>query len=232
MKATPQVFFTADTHYHHRNLVRGESKWANKSGCRDFDTLEENDIKLIEGINSTVGVDDVLFHLGDFSFGDIKYYKEFRSQIKCQNIYLIYGNHDGWIIRNDSELQGMFKECSFYREVTYNGQKIIMSHYGFRVWNKSHEGSWMLHGHSHGSLAPSVSGPLITELLDKGKHTELRMLADGTHPDVHSNGKTMDVGVDTHWDFRPYSFDEIAEIMKTKNIARVDAHKEGADDKI
>ena len=87
MKATPQVFFTADTHYHHRNLVRGESKWANKSGCRDFDTLEENDIKLIEGINSTVGVDDVLFHLGDFSFGDIKYYKEFRSQIKCQNIY-------------------------------------------------------------------------------------------------------------------------------------------------
>lgn len=220
------------THYHHRNLVRGESKWANKGGCRDFDTLDENDRKLIEGINSTVGVDDILFHLGDFSFGDIKYYKEFRSQIKCQNIYLIYGNHDGWIIRNDSGLQAMFKECSFYREVTYTGQKIIMSHYGFRVWNKSHEGSWMLHGHSHGTLSPSVSGPLITELLDKGKESELRMLAEGTHPDVHSNGKTMDVGIDTHWDFRPYSFDEIAKIMKTKNIARVDAHKEGADDKI
>jgi len=229
---TPQIFFTADTHYHHRNLVRGESKWASTRGCRDFDTLEENDKKLIEGINSTVGVDDVLFHLGDFSFGDIKYYKEFRSQIKCQNIYLIYGNHDGWIIRNDSGLQGLFKECSFYREVTYNGQKIIMSHYGFRVWNKSHEGSWMLHGHSHGTLSPSVSGPLITELLDKGKESELRMLAAGTHPDVHSNGKTMDVGVDTHWDFRPYSFDEIAEIMKTKNIAQVDGHKKGADDKI
>ena len=232
MNTAPQVFFTADTHYHHRNLVRGESKWVNKGGCRNFDTLDENDRKLIEGINSTVGVNDVLFHLGDFSFGDIKYYKEFRSQIKCQNIYLIYGNHDGWIIRNDSGLQGMFKECSFYREVTYNGQKIIMSHYGFRVWNKSHEGSWMLHGHSHGTLSPSVSGPLITELLDKGKESELRMLAEGTHPDVHSNGKTMDVGIDTHWDFRPYSFDEIAKIMKTKNIARVDAHKEGADDKI
>ena len=220
------------THYHHRNLVKGESKWANTSGCRDFDTLTENDNKLVDGINSVVGPDDILFHLGDFSFGEIKHYKEFRSRIVCQNIYLIYGNHDGWIIRNDKDLQSLFKDCSFYREVTYNGQKIIMSHYGFRVWNKSHEGSWMLHGHSHGTLSPSVSGPLITELLDKKKYTELRMLAEGTHPEFHSNGKTMDVGVDTHPEFRPYSFDEIANIMKTKTIAQVDGHKKGADDKI
>ena len=226
------LFFTSDTHYHHRNLVKGESKWANTGGCRNFETLKENDDKLVEGINSVVGVNDILFHLGDWSFGDTKHYKEFRSRIHCQNIYLIYGNHDGYIIKNDSGLQGLFKECSFYREITYNGQKIIMSHYGFRVWNKSHEGSWMLHGHSHGTLSPSVSGPLITELLDKKKYTELRMLAEGTHPDVHSNGKTMDVGVDTHWDFRPYSFEELQEIMKTKTIATVDGHRAGADDKI
>lgn len=227
-----ELFFTSDTHYHHRNLVKGESKWANTKGCRDFETLQENDDKLVNGINSVVGANDILFHLGDWSFGDLKHYKEFRSRINCQNIYLIYGNHDGYIIKNDKELQSMFKECSFYREITYNSQKIIMSHYGFRVWNKSHEGSWMLHGHSHGSLSPSVSGPLITELLDKKKYTELRMLAEGTHPEVHSNGKTMDVGVDTHPQFRPYSFAEIADIMKTKTIAQVDGHKEGADDKV
>ena len=227
-----ELFFTSDTHYHHRNLVKGESKWVNTKGCRDFETLQENDDKLVNGINSVVGTNDILFHLGDWSFGDLKHYKEFRSRINCQNIYLIYGNHDGYIIKNDKELQSMFKECSFYREITYNSQKIIMSHYGFRVWNKSHEGSWMLHGHSHGSLSPSVSGPLITELLDKKKYTELRMLAEGTHPEVHSNGKTMDVGVDTHWDFRPYSFDEITEIMKTKTIATVDGHRAGADDKV
>lgn len=227
-----ELFFTSDTHYHHRNLVKGESKWANTKGCRDFETLQENDDKLVNGINSVVGANDILFHLGDWSFGDLKHYKEFRSRINCQNIYLIYGNHDGYIIKNDKELQSMFKECSFYREITYNSQKIIMSHYGFRVWNKSHEGSWMLHGHSHGTLSPSVSGPLITELLDKKRYTELRMLAEGTHPEVHSNGKTMDVGVDTHPQFRPYSFAEIADIMKTKTIAQVDGHKEGADDKV
>ena len=225
------IYFASDTHYHHKNICKGVSSWKNTEYCRDFSTLEEMDRALIDGINRTVGADDVLFHLGDFSFGDIKYYKQFRSQIICQNIYLIYGNHDGWIIRNDGGLQGLFKECSFYREVTFNGQKIIMSHYGFRVWNKSHEGSWMLHGHSHGSLQPSVSGHMITHLLDQKRYGDLRMLAEGTHPKYHANGKTMDVGVDTHWDFRPYSFEELQEIMAERKVMEVDNHRPGADDK-
>ncbi len=228
----PKIFFTSDTHYHHKNICRGASAWKDTTYCRDFDTLAEMDQKLIDGINSVVGPDDILFHLGDWSFSDAKYYKQFRSQIICQNIYLIYGNHDGWIIRNDHELQSLFKECGFYREVTYKGQKIIMSHYGFRVWNKSHEGAWMLCGHSHGSLQPSVSGNIITDLLDRKKYSDLRMLANGNHPDFHANGKTMDVGVDTHPEFRPYSFEEIAEIMKDRKVMQVDNHRPGADDKV
>ena len=227
-----QIFFTADTHYHHKNICKGVSRWVNAENCRDFETLEEMDQKLIDGINSVVGPDDILFHLGDFSFGDLKHYKQFRSQIICQNVHLVYGNHDGYIIRNDDGLQGLFSSCKFYAEVTYNGQKIIMSHYGFRVWNKSHENAWMLHGHSHGSLRPSVSGQIITTLLDQKRYTDLRMLAEGTHPDYHANGKTMDVGVDTHWDFRPYSFDEIAEIMAKRKVVQVDNHHPNADDKI
>jgi hypothetical protein len=35
----------------------------------------------------------------------------------------------------------------------------------------------------------------------------------------------MDVGIDTHSEFRPYSFDEIYEIMSKRNIAYVDNHK-------
>ena len=220
----PKLFFTADTHYHHKNICRGESRWTNKSGCRDFDTLEEMDKKIIDGINSVVGPDDILFHLGDFSFGEPKDYKRFRSQLICQNIHLILGNHDGFIIRNDDDLQELSSSTRFYAEVTYNSQKIIMSHYAMRVWNMSHHGSWMLYGHSHGSLQPSVCGELINHLIDKKKYADLKMLTKGTHPEYHANGKSMDVGVDTHPDFRPYSFNEIAKIMKNRQIMHVDNH--------
>jgi calcineurin-like phosphoesterase family protein len=219
------VFFTSDTHYHHKNICRGSSSWSNKDSCRDFELLQHMDDAIANGINSVVEAGDTLFHLGDYAFGDPMYYREFRSRINCANVYLIYGNHDEQIITNNYDLQSLFSGVGFYREATLHGQKIIMSHYGFRVWNQSHYGSWMLYGHSHGSLEPSVSGRVINELVNKKRYDELRQLANGTHPKVNANGKTMDVGIDTHPEFRPYSFDEIYEIMSKRNIARVDDHK-------
>ena len=219
------VFFTADPHYHHKNICRGSSNWSKKENCRDFELLQHMDDALADGINKVVQFDDVLFLLGDYAFGDIKYYREFRSRINCQQIHLVYGNHDERIIANEEGLQDLFTTTGFYRESTFNGQKIIMSHYAHRVWNKSHYGSWMLHGHSHGSLEPSVSSRVINELLNKKRYDDLRALTRNTHPTHTANGKTMDVGVDTHPEFRPYSFDEIKTIMDKKQIAYVDDHK-------
>ena len=220
-----KVFFTADTHYHHKNLCRGASSWSNKSQCRDFELVQHMDDAIVNGINSVVGVEDVLFLLGDFAFGDMKYYREFRSRINCATIHLIYGNHDKRIIVNEENLQDLFASVDFYREITINNQKIILSHYGHRVWNQSHYGAWMLYGHSHGSLEPSISGHVINELLNKKRYEDLRALANGTHPTRNANGKTMDIGIDTHPEFRPYSFEELQQIMSKKEIAYVDDHK-------
>ena len=35
-------------------------------------------------------------------------------------------------------------------------QRIIMCHYGMRVWNHSFRGSWHIYGHSHGTLPPRM----------------------------------------------------------------------------
>ncbi len=218
------IFFTADTHYNHKNIVRGISSWDNKDGCRSFGTLDEMNTAIVEGINRVVKEDDVLFHLGDFAFGDPKGYRDFRYKIRCKHIHLIYGNHDKRIYSNESDLQDLFETTGFYREINIDGQKIIMSHYGFRVWNESHRGSWMLHGHSHGSLSPMVPGPMITALLDKKRFNELRQLAEGSHPTQHANGKTLDVGIDTHPEFRPYSLKELKDIMDKRNPVQVDDH--------
>ncbi len=36
---------------------------------------------------------------------------------------------------------------------------IVMCHYAFRVWNRSHHGSWNIFGHSHNSL-PAIGKQL------------------------------------------------------------------------
>lgn len=95
------VYFTSDTHFGHKNIVRGTTEWENaRDKVRDFDTLEEHNQVLVDNINGMVKENDTLYHLGDWSFGGIENIWEFRRQLNCRNIHLILGNHDHHIERN------------------------------------------------------------------------------------------------------------------------------------
>lgn len=235
------IYFISDTHYHHKNIVRGVSDWESRSKnrkTRDFPTLEEHDKALVDIINKTVKKEDTLYHLGDWSFGGIEQIWEFRKQLNCQDIHLIYGNHDHHIELNHDipksqieeitkwyfeyikgsafpvrpGLQDLFSSCQHYKELKINGLHIILSHYAMRVWNKSHRGSIMLYGHSHGSL---------DEL--RPQFTSPTWIGDDY---FIKNYKTMDVGVDTN-SLKPYSLTEIREIMQKKEILfNIDHHGE------
>ena len=50
----------------------------------DFKTLEEHNKALIKAINSTVGENDTLYHMGDWSFGEKKNIYQFRFALKCK----------------------------------------------------------------------------------------------------------------------------------------------------
>lgn len=235
------IYFTSDTHFHHKNIVRGVSSWIEEGRTRrtrDFATLEEHDEELIKRINERVKEDDTLYHLGDWSFGGIEQIWEFRKRLHCKNIHLIYGNHDQHIELNHDvpksqekeihdwafqylkvsslpvriEMQDLFSSCQHYKEIKVNGTHIILSHYAMRVWNKSHRGSIMLYGHSHGSLDDLK--PSFTEPTWIGEDYFIK------------NNKTMDVGVDTN-NLYPYSFTEIKEIMDKRDLLlNVDHHGE------
>ena len=66
-----KVFVTSDTHYGHKNICRGVTAWRLPDGSipidqtRDFETMDEMNDAIINNINSVVGQDDVLIHLGD-----------------------------------------------------------------------------------------------------------------------------------------------------------------------
>lgn len=204
------IYFTSDTHYNHKNICKGTTSWEGINRTRNFDTLEQMNDAIVSGINLCVKSEDELWHLGDWSFGGLKSVYDFKDKLICKNIHLVFGNHDQHIEDNKDlgdyypSTQGLFSSVQYYKELKVNGVHIILSHYAHRVWNKSHKGSIMLYGHSHGTLdqmTPEISNP--TWIGDQY---------------FIKNYKTMDVGIDTHPKFRPYSFTEILEIMNKKEV--------------
>jgi calcineurin-like phosphoesterase family protein len=144
------IFFTSDTHFGHANIV--------KYCQRPFESIEEHDQILIGNWNRTVGKNDTVYHLGDFCFKNKT--NDFESYLKKLNgfIYLIWGNHDQ-VAKYEKMAKGMhvfnqdkIRFLGDYERIKIEGQDIILSHYSFRVWDKSHHGSWNLYGHSHGTL--------------------------------------------------------------------------------
>lgn len=240
-----KTYFFSDPHYHHKNIIKGISNWEDKSGCRDFSTMEKHNTTIVDDINSTVREDDILYCLGDWSFGGIDKIWEFRKQIKCKNIHLTLGNHDHhiesnkilkipmsdvsvlrnleiWFRTNPNypdtvyvDAQELFKSVSHYKEIKVNGQRIVLCHYAMRVWNKGHHGSWMLFGHSHGTLPEYKITTYSNQLF---------------YPVSLGPFKTMDVGIDAIYkikgNYKPLEFSEIRNIFKNKVKLNIDHHNE------
>lgn len=135
-------YFSSDSHYFHANII--------KYSQRPFSSVEKMNETLITNWNSRVKPTDTAYHLGDFGFGRPEQLKQILRRLNGQK-YLIFGNHDKQL-RKEKELLGYFGWAKDYAEINIDHQKIILSHYSFRVWNQSHRGSWNLFGHSHGSL--------------------------------------------------------------------------------
>ena len=193
LEPTQQLFFTSDTHYMHKNICRGTTSWSNADDfTRDFDTLDQMNDRIVNGINAAVGQDDILFHLGDWSFGGFERIEEFRNRINCRNIHLILGNHDHHIERNREDIQQLFTSVNQYLELEVKGkdweQNYVLMHYPIISWNKMNDGAIHLHGHVHLSADRRI-----------GK------------------GKTMDVGVDGNG-LNPLHTSDIKRLMSNQPI--------------
>lgn len=185
------IWFTSDTHYSHNNICYGTSNWTDKSYCRKFDTLEEMNQKIIDNINNNVLENDILFHLGDWSFGGYDKIEDFRKQINCKNIYLILGNHDQHILNNKNNVKTLFTDVFQYLELEIKDKishNFVLMHYPIISWNKMNDGVIHIHGHTH---LPN----------------HLRL----------SGGKIIDVGMDGN-NLEPISLNEILKIMETREI--------------
>lgn len=135
-----KTFFTADTHFSHDNI----RKYCN----RPFDTAEEMNEVMIERWNSVVKQGDLIYHLGDFSWGDpIPILEQLNGQV-----YYIIGNHDKRNYRVLQEHQKIVWMKDLFT-LKHDGKSTTLCHYAMYRWPKAHFNEWHLFGHTHGTLA-------------------------------------------------------------------------------
>lgn len=142
-----KTFFTADTHFGHKNIL----KYSN----RPFSSIEDHDETLMTQWNSVVQPNDSIYHLGDFAFcNKVQRVEKYLSQLNGKK-YFIFGSHD--------KIMHAYKK--FYpidsHKINFLGRlvdikiediNITLCHYAMLRWPRSHYGTWHLFGHSHGSL--------------------------------------------------------------------------------
>jgi calcineurin-like phosphoesterase family protein len=153
-----KLWFTSDTHYNHANICSTTTKWIDPVTCREFKSLEHMNAHLVGNINEMVGQDDILFHLGDWSFGGFESIEEFRNQIVCKNVHIITGNHDHHIENNRDNCQRLFASVNKYVELNVkwnvgtplqDEQNFVLMHFPIASWNNMARGAIHLHGHVH-----------------------------------------------------------------------------------
>lgn len=142
------IWFTADTHFGHANIIRY---------CdRPFETKHEHDETLIANWNAVIQKNDTVYHMGDFGFGSPEWLSNKIANRLKGRICLIKGNHDKGVIKEPLVNRFEFVKDVHFLKTQYRGSKleIFLSHYAHRTWPKNNYGSLMLFGHSHGKMPP------------------------------------------------------------------------------
>lgn len=172
------IFFTSDTHFGHANII----KYSN----RPFTSADYMDEVMITKWNDVVKQNDIVYHLGDVSFRNEQATKVILARLNGK-INFLRGNHD----RVMDKLYYIYGGVKDYAEIRMDNQKIVLCHYPLLTWNGAYKGSWMLHGHCHGSVNY-----------------------------MNNDTSRLDVGVD-NFNYTPVSFEEIRQLMKDKNYTAV-----------
>lgn len=181
-----EIWFSSDLHLYHNKPFVYEP--------RGFINEKEMTEGIIANFNEVIKPEDTLYLLGDnFLTCDLGDGLDAIKRIKCDDIRLIFGNHDSPV--RLAAMQDCWNVKAFlgYADIIKDGKKIYyLSHY-----------------------------PTQTANYDDNWHSAIRNLHGHTHQKNPSSGVfRLNVGVDA-WNCRPVSFGEvkskIREIYESEN---------------
>lgn len=183
------IWFSSDLHFDHRNICEfADRPWIQ----------EDNTTELVDRWNACVGMDDDVYHLGDFTFDGHKHFDKVVNIIKHLNgnIHFILGNHcerNLWQMIEDANIPHVIW-IKDYARINIEGQMVVLSHFPHLAWDSMQHGSYHLFGHMHGSL--------VTE------------------------GRSMDVGIDAHANHQLFSWTEVKDKLGKRPVTAIGHHVE------
>lgn len=180
------VWFTSDTHFCHEAIIRMNG--------RPFDSVEAMNQALIDNWNARVGKDDVVFHLGDFCFGNAKVWDSILAQLNGR-IHLVLGNHDRKYFDRRHQYTNLVSVAE-QMSIIVDNRKIILNHYPFLCYAGTYSPfkTYQFFGHVHTSdFSDGKDIPRLAYLFPT----------------------QYDVGVDNNG-YKPISFNEVDRIIKQR----------------
>jgi len=219
-----QCFATADSHYSHKNIVKGETSWNMErasNSVRDFGTRYEMNTEIVGNINMIVNEDDWLIHLGDVSFGGIEQIWEFRKRLNVKNILLVRGNHDHhifpdskpiYIDNSDIEIAEKLNipwERTEHKSIPYVLTQDLFTYVTVNPWVK------IIYPNMAFNFDLFHRPMLSWEKMSVGWFHLFGHLHSSSEEKLKFPGKCMDVGIDGN-DLKPYNLMDVVKILQAK----------------
>ena len=161
-KAAYRVWFTADLHFHHKNILRHQSNRIKAMNLKDENDIDGHDKYLMDMWLNTVKRGDHVYILGDLIMSNrdssVKLLHKMKS--KGCRIHLIVGNHDS----STNKLTDLFDSIDLIKVVDFKKTAFpfldedftcVLCHYPMKTWPRKCFGSINLFGHIHNN-APWV----------------------------------------------------------------------------
>ena len=164
-KQSPTIWFIADLHLMHTNILKHQANRIEAMGLTDSDDIEGHDKYILDLFKEQTKRGDKVYILGDFILSNQVTSLKLVNKIKSLGIdlSLVVGNHD----KSTSRLSSMFesidliKVASFKKEVfPFIEEDVftcVLCHYPMKSWPHKCQGAMQLYGHIH-SNSPWCDG--------------------------------------------------------------------------
>lgn len=141
------IFYTSDLHFGHENII----KYCN----RPFKSTDQMDDCLIKNWNSRVTPNDTVYIVGDLIYRTKKLPEWYLEQLNGTK-YLIRGNHERYLDKENFESSRYFADISDYMVISDGGKRIVLFHYPICEWYGMNEGNLHIFGHIHSANSPTL----------------------------------------------------------------------------
>ena len=166
------IWVVSDTHFSHSNILTFVDSNTGLRVRPEFDTVEQMNECMIENWNSVVKAGDIVYHLGDVTFGDKEQFKSLWPKLQGSK-RLIVGNHDDIKFLSSG---GFFKKVMMWRMFPEFG--LLMSHVPLHesaLWRGKEHDKQMLNVHGHIHQNPSPEGPYRNVCVEQINYTPVNI---------------------------------------------------------